>query len=90
MSVVLFRIFSYLFMCEISLCFFSVIVCAFGIKVIISSFSGLLKCLWNFQIKNSKVWSSRRGSVIHESYRNHAVVGLIPGLAQWVGDLALP
>ena len=22
--------------------------------------------------------------------RNHGVVGLIPGLAQWVGDLAFP
>ena len=35
-------------------------------------------------------WSSCRGSVVIESDRNYEVVGLIPGLAQCVKDLALP
>ena len=34
-------------------------------------------------------WSSRRGSVVNEPTRNHEVVGSIPGLVQWVKDLAL-
>ena len=35
-------------------------------------------------------WSSRCGSVVNELTRNHEVAGSIPGLAQWVKDLALP
>ena len=34
--------------------------------------------------------SSRRGPVETNPTRNHEVVGLIPGLDQWVKDLALP
>ena len=35
-------------------------------------------------------WSSHRGAVETNLTRNHDVLGLIPGLAQWVKDLALP
>ena len=34
-------------------------------------------------------WSSRRGAAEANPTRNHEVAGLIPGLPQWVGDLAL-
>ena len=34
--------------------------------------------------------SSRRGSMVTNPTRNHEVVGLIRGLAQWVKDLVLP
>ena len=34
--------------------------------------------------------SSHRGSLVTNPSRNHEVAGLIPGLAQWVEDPALP
>ena len=34
--------------------------------------------------------SSHCGTVVTNPTRNHEVVGLIPGLAQWVKNLALP
>ena len=35
-------------------------------------------------------WGSRCGAVEMNLTRNNEVVGLIPGLTQWVQDLALP
>ena len=37
-----------------------------------------------------RFWSSRRGTAETNLTRNHEVAGSIPGLAQWVEDLALP
>ena len=34
-------------------------------------------------------WSSNCGAAETNPTRNHEVIGLIPGLAQWVRDLAL-
>ena len=41
-------------------------------------------------IKKMTVRSSHHGSVEMNPTRNHEVVGLIPGLAQWVKDPVLP
>lgn len=41
------------------------------------------------QIKTT-MRSSHRGAVETNLTRKHEVAGLIPGLAQWVGDLTLP
>ena len=38
----------------------------------------------------SEYSSSQRGAVEMNPTRNHEVVGSIPGLVQWVKDLALP
>ena len=34
-------------------------------------------------------WSSRHGAAEKNPTRNHEVVGLIPGVAQWAGNLAM-
>ena len=39
--------------------------------------------------KDRRVWSSPYGSVETNPTRNYKVLGSIPGLAQWVRDLAL-
>ena len=41
-------------------------------------------------IKNLGFQSSRPGTAETNTTRNHGVVCLIPGLAQWVKDPALP
>ena len=41
------------------------------------------------QKKLTKFWSSCHGSVVTNPSRNHEVAGSIPGLTQWVKDLAL-
>ena len=41
-------------------------------------------------MKFKKPWSSCRGAGEMNPTRNHEVVGLIPGLAQWVKDSVLP
>ena len=35
--------------------------------------------------RTTETWSSRRGAVVNES-----IAGLVPALAQWVNNLALP
>ena len=40
--------------------------------------------------QSREVWNSRRGAVEMNPTRNDEVAGSIPGLPQWVGDLALP
>ena len=37
----------------------------------------------------NKLWSSRPGSAVMNPTSIYEVVGLIPGLVQWVKDLAL-
>ena len=41
-------------------------------------------------MQNSKRQSSYHGAAETNPSRNHEVVGLIPGHAQWVKDLVLP
>ena len=40
-------------------------------------------------VKGGGLWSSHCGSVEINSTSDHEVAGLIPGLVQWVRDLAL-
>ena len=40
--------------------------------------------------RNNQHWSSRHATVEMNLTRNHEVACSIPGLAQWVKDLALP
>ena len=42
------------------------------------------------EYKECMLWSSRRGAGEPNPTMNHEVVGLIPGLTQWVRDPVLP
>ena len=42
------------------------------------------------EIRRKQRRSSPRGTIEVNPTRNHEVVSLIPGLAQWVKDLVLP
>ena len=42
------------------------------------------------KLKINQLWSSHCGAAETNPTRNHEVVGWIPGLTQWVKDLALP
>ena len=44
----------------------------------------------NLDLKRTYFRSSPHGAVETNSTRDHEVAGLIPGLAQWVRDPALP
>ena len=44
----------------------------------------------NLALRNRKIRSSCHGSVVINTTRIHEVLGSIPGLVQWVKDLALP
>ena len=46
--------------------------------------------LIHINLKNLFFWNSRCGAEEMNPTRNHEVAGLIPGLIQWVKDLALP
>ena len=48
------------------------------------------KMLANVLVKRTQIQSSRCGSVVTNLTSIHEDSGLIPGLTQWVKDLALP
>ena len=48
------------------------------------------ECSENNESKKQVTWSSPCGAAEMNQTRKHEVVGSIPELAHWVGDLALP
>ena len=48
------------------------------------------KCKKGQELNKNLSWSSHCGSAIKNLTSIHEILGSIPGLAQWVKDLALP
>ena len=57
-----------------------------NVKYVLTTVNALMNIIF---IKNSSYQSSCCGAAETNLTRNHEVAGLIPGLAQWVKDLAL-
>ena len=56
----------------------------------LSSAKTFLTTLQQLSIRTYRIGSSHHGAEEMNLTRNHEVAGLIPGLAQWVKDPALP
>ena len=64
--------------------------CVYLYETEIMPFTVLLHNVFLLHKIQKNYWSSRRGSMETNLTRNHEIVGLIPSLARWVKDPALP